>query len=74
METLYKICDVVHRETGVDIILQNARTRNVVDAKRIYSKIARDLTKYSFDKIGKVVNKNHATVAIALQEVYIMIV
>ena len=44
----------------VDIDIEN-RKRDVVDARKVYSKILRD-SGYSYESIGKTINKNHATI------------
>ena len=44
----------------VDIEIES-RKRDVVDARKIYSKILRD-SGYSYELIGKTINKNHATI------------
>ena len=44
----------------VDIDIEN-RKRDVVDARKVYSKILRD-SGYSYELIGKTINKNHATI------------
>jgi len=44
----------------VDIEIES-RKRDVVDARKVYSKILRD-SGYSYELIGKTINKNHATI------------
>ena len=44
----------------VDIEIES-RKRDVVDARKVYSKILRD-SGYSYESIGKTINKNHATI------------
>lgn len=50
-------------EEQYDIRLDKTiRKRNYVEARSIYFKIAKDNLNITFDKLGKSVNKNHATV------------
>jgi hypothetical protein len=44
------------------------RVRKVVDARRLYSGILRDLFCLSYHKIGKILNKNHATIIHNIQQ------
>ena len=44
----------------VDIEIES-RKRDVVDARKVYSKILRD-SGYSYESIGNTINKNHATI------------
>lgn len=64
---LNEIIDVVSDVTGIDLRANN-RKRNVIYARVIYFKIARDITKYSLSAIGKEVGKDHATVLFHLEK------
>ena len=64
---LNEIIDVVSDITGIDL-RANTRKRNVIYARVIYFKIARDVTKYPLAAIGEEVGKDHATVLFHLQK------
>ena len=51
----------VQDETGIDL-LENTRQRENVYARNVVFKLARELTLLSLSKIGKALNKDHATV------------
>jgi len=51
---------IVNEAFLVDLDVDN-RKREVVDARKIYSKILRD-SGYSYEAIGHTINKNHATI------------
>jgi len=51
---------IVNEAFLVDLDVDN-RKREVVDARKIYSKILRDIG-YSYEAIGSTINKNHATI------------
>ena len=57
MKELIKIVNEVFL---VDLTLNN-RKRETVDARKVYSKILRD-SEYSYEFIGKTINKDHATI------------
>ena len=57
MKELIKIVNEVFL---VDLTLNN-RKRETVDARKVYSKILRD-SGYSYEFIGKTINKDHATI------------
>lgn len=59
---LYTIEDVIKSVCGVDFLKDQSRRRHVVDARIIFSSLARSLTQQSLACIGKYMNKNHATV------------
>jgi|TARA_B100002052_G_C15887171_1_gene602072 intein/homing endonuclease len=44
------------------------RIRKVIDARRLYSGILRDLFSLSYHRIGKILNKNHATIIHNMQQ------
>ena len=58
LETIKKIVENV---TNIDIT-KESRKREIVEARCIYYKISKLYTKSSLDKIGELLNKNHATV------------
>jgi hypothetical protein len=47
---------------GIDDLLIKSRKRHIVDARKIYCKLARINTTCSFEQIAKVIGKDHATV------------
>jgi hypothetical protein len=55
-----KLKGIVNEAFLVDLDIDN-RKRETVDARKIYSKILRD-SGYSYQAIGKTINKNHATI------------
>lgn len=61
MNELQTILNNVQTELGFTIN-HNSRERKHVYARSLYFKAARQLTDYSFKQIGKIINKNHATV------------
>ena len=56
---------VVCRVTGQDIT-RNSRVRKVADAVKIYSKMARRFINYSYEQIGRLINRNHALLCMLL--------
>ena len=46
---------------GIDNLIVNSRKRHIVDARKIYCKLARTYTTCSFEQIAKVIEKDHAT-------------
>lgn len=52
----------VQRATGIENILTTNRRRERVDARRIAYIIYRDVYKMTYHQIGKIFNKDHATV------------
>lgn len=52
---------LVEREIGVDLSIQSRR-RHLVYARFIFFKLARDNTRYSLSDIGRLINKDHASV------------
>ena len=65
-QELTSIMSVVCRVTGQDIT-KNTRVREVADAVKIYSKMARKFTPYSYEQIGSLINRNHATIMHAVK-------
>lgn len=47
---------------GVDDLFITSRKRHIVDARKIYCKLARISTTCSFEQIAKVIGKDHATI------------
>ena len=62
MTALQRILEAVEKETGLDIANATGRQRHIVDARKIYAYIARNITNYSLYEIGRFINKNHATI------------
>ena len=60
MNELIKIERYVNTSLGININ-QNTRKRPIVDGRFLFFAIARKSTKLSLDKIGKHLNKDHAT-------------
>ena len=54
------LSQVVYDQLGFDVF-KDTRKRNVVDARRIYSKILFDKG-YGYTEIGRTLGKNHATI------------
>lgn len=50
-------------------ITSKHRTQDYVYARFVYCKLARELTSLSLQKIGKSINRNHATVIHAVKEI-----
>jgi len=44
------------------VILSRSRVREVVDARRLYSGILRNIFRLTYHEIGHILNKNHATI------------
>ena len=57
---LREICN--KEKLPIDILKSNCKVRKVTEARQFYYKRARELTGKTFSEIGKVVNRNHATV------------
>lgn len=64
MKELESIIATVVRVTGFDIT-QKTNVREVADAIKIYSYMARKFTRNGFKEIGNIVNRNHSTILIA---------
>ena len=60
MNFLRNILDVVETAFKVDL-RDKRRTRELVDARRVYCYIARKLTNKGYQDIGRLIGKNHAT-------------
>ena len=63
---IQQIIQDVSDETGIDLY-EKTRQRENVYARSVAFKLARDLTLLPLQKIGKALNKNHATVLHALK-------
>ncbi|WP_167596600.1 helix-turn-helix domain-containing protein [Leeuwenhoekiella sp. ZYFB001] len=61
MIELKTILETVENETGLKI-RTHKRNRNLVYARYIYYRLAKEITDTSLDEIGKVVNRDHSTV------------
>lgn len=61
MKDLETIKNVISDIVGFDICT-NRHNRNEAYARFIYYKLARELTTKTFSNIGKIVNRDHATV------------
>jgi hypothetical protein len=62
MDYLKHLTDIIELKLGVNLLENHTRQRDVVDARRLYCDLAKTLSKYTFNDIGKHINKNHATV------------
>ena len=62
MDYLDFIAEIIKEHLKIDVIKDNSRRINVIDAKKIFCELARELTLYSYADIGMYINKNHATV------------
>jgi hypothetical protein len=63
--------DVCSRtNTHPDVMRSQTRQREVVDARFVYYRRAKEKTKASLKKIGEVVNRDHATVLHGVKEAY----
>lgn len=61
LDTLDKIKESIERHFKVDLNSKK-RSRDIVDARTMYCYIAKQLTDASTTSIGKVINRDHATV------------
>ena len=59
---LENIIQVIKEELNIDLQSDMSRKANVVDARRIYSDLSRQLNIFSFSEIGKKIGKDHATI------------
>ncbi|QDP67844.1 MAG: putative bacterial DnaA helix-turn-helix protein [Prokaryotic dsDNA virus sp.] len=50
------------------VVEGRSRVRKIVDARRLYSGVLRDLFCLSYQKIAKILNKNHATIIHNVQQ------
>lgn len=64
--TLESIAEKVNRHLDTDV-RSKLRKREYVYGRVIYYRIARDLTHHTLEKIGKEVNKDHASVNVGLK-------
>ena len=60
MIELKTILQTVENETGLKL-KTHRRFRNLVYARYIYYRLAKELTECSLDQIGKIVGKDHST-------------
>jgi len=67
MKDLNTIKNIVISETGVDITSKK-RDHQTVIHRWLYFKLASETTNHSLNKIGSVVNKDHATVIHGLKQ------
>lgn len=67
---LEKILEEVSRKTmiPIDKLVSNTRKREVVDARFVYMRRAKEETVYSLATIGEVVHKDHASVLHGIKE------
>lgn len=61
------IIEAVESATGVLDIIKKTRKREYVDARRIAYMIFRETQFYTFEKIGELFNRNHATVLFGIR-------
>ena len=64
--TLASIAEKVNRHLDTDV-RSKLRKREYVYGRTIYYRIARDLTHHTLERIGKEVNKDHASVNVGLK-------
>ena len=69
MNKLKEILEFVVIETTEDIT-SKSREQAISDARAIYCKLAREHTNFSFKAIGESLNRNHATVIHAINNVF----
>jgi len=62
MKPLHEIINIIKEVTGVDIIKNTSRKREVTDARKIYFHLAKQLNIYSLEEIGEPLGYNHASV------------
>lgn len=69
--SLYDILTYVSYHSGVpiDVLKSRTRTRDIVILRQYYCAKANELTKNSLGKIGKLINRDHATVIYAIKVV-----
>jgi len=68
-KSLQIIINFVNRNTGQDI-KNPCRKREIIYARSVFYKLAREHTGYSFQNIGKTLGKHHATVMHSLDNVF----
>ena len=66
---LQYLINSVSNEAGVDITL-TTRQRELVYLRAVYFRLAIELTKYSYESIADLVNRDHATVTHAMTNVW----
>ena len=62
MDYLDYIAGIIKEHLNVDVTKETSRKTYIVDARKIFCDLARDLTLYSYSEIGDYIKKNHATV------------
>jgi len=69
---LRKILENVSDKTGISVedLKSKWRKREVVDARFLYYRLAKECTKESLMRIGEYINRDHATVMSGLKQVY----
>ena len=60
MDTLKEITYAIQEVTGINIIRNESRKSEVVDAKRIYSLLAYQRTHETWGSIGDYINRSHS--------------
>ena len=68
MKPLHEIITIIKDVTGVDLIENKSRKREVVDARKIYCHLAKQLNIYSLKEIGEPLGLEHATVIYHIKE------
>ena len=63
MDTLWEIVNGIHEVTGINIIRNNSRKSDVVDAKRVYSLLATSRTEETSQSIGDYVGRNRSLIS-----------
>lgn len=59
---LENILEVIKEELKIDLTTSKTRDRDIVDARRIYCDLAKQLDIYSYVEIGKPINRKHCSV------------
>ena len=63
MDTLKEIVNGIHEVTGINIIQNDSRKSDVVDAKRMYSLLAILRTKETSSSIGAYIGRNRSLIS-----------
>ena len=60
MDSLKEITYAIHRVTGINVIQNDSRKSEIVDAKRVYSLLASRRTNESWGNIGEYIGMSHS--------------
>ena len=66
-----QVLNFICQKFDVDIEIMRSRTRlrRYTDLRHAFFYICRDMEKYSYNKLGKLLNRNHSTVTHAVKQV-----